>query len=944
TGVGTGQRVVTIQKGPLYRVRGSHVTLWCKVSGYQGPAEQTFQWSIYQPSAPEREVQIVSTADPSFPYAIYTQRVRGREIYVERVQGDAVLLHIKELQDQDAGEYECHTPNTDERYFGSYSAKTNLSVIADTLSVSMGSQVLTHAEGDAVELTCEVSKSTAQHTHLSVGWYRLQGAGEHRAEEILTLSKDFVLRPGPSYTQRFLVGNVRLDKVGNATYKLSIAAVEPSDRGQLYCEAAEWIEDPDETWKDISRKQTEKTLLAVTAQDRDLHVGIAATKSALSEGDILQLNCTLGAQRSGSRHFQVAWLLNGVEVARVGPCGLLAWKKEYEERARLGQLRAFKQSDTVYILTIYEVGLEDSGAYHCSASEVKAPGDGQSIQTNLSSAVRVDVKPIGYCQQKVYLFSLVSLQSVLGQIGGVVGRLGPWHKKLWAAPVASPGEQEVTQQSSCCRGGGSRGSLSFPPGCTPSGLGDFIAMTRFAECKMGLGAGKVAKVVGKVLGLGLHATLISRTATVRYTQSFELICQVSASRPVEEVLLSVGWLFQPNPPDGSYQELARVLPDGTVSWGPAQPRFQGKAQLAKADASSQLRVHGALASHAGTYRCEVGLWRTPRGQPAASTTSNAVGIQVIPPESKLQVATKESSVEVAGGADTSIECRVAFAQNDSQFAITWYFLPRPPADATPLQIVRASYSSLLEYGPEFSSPSQKSRFLSQRVSGDTFQLRILSASPGDQGGYRCAVEQWRWLEDGWHSLGEGLSGRTTLRLRPPESELHLEKANLSISAREGEEVTLGCLLQGTSPPAARLSATWFRREEEEKGSSRTRTLLTLHRDGAIEYPQEGLAGRLQLRRPTAGNFSLTLGGVEEGDAGLYHCRVQEWRQQGEGEWVLQAWALSGYTQLTTIPAESTVLSRICSSPPLLNFILWLPLFLILLLALAGSCWYFISRK
>ncbi|XP_032062686.1 immunoglobulin superfamily member 2-like [Aythya fuligula] len=834
-GVGAGQRVVTVQKGPLYRVRGSHVTLWCKVSGYQGPAEQNFQWSIYMPSAPEREVQIVSMADPSFPYAIYTQRVHSQEIYVERVQGDAVLLHIKELQDQDAGEYECHTPNTDERYFGSYSAKTNLSVIPDTLSVSMGSQVLTQAEGDTVELTCEVSKTTAQHTHLSVGWYRLQGAGEHQAEEILTLSKDFVLRPGPSYTQRFLSGNVRLDKVGDTTYKLSIVAVEPSDQGQLYCEAAEWIEDPDETWKDISRGQTEKTVLAVTSQDRDLHVGITASKSTLSEGDILQLNCTLGAQRSGSRYFQVAWFLDGVEVARLGPCGLLAWKKEYEERAGLGQLRAFKQSSSVYVLVVYGVGPKDSGAYHCSASEVKAPGDVQSIQTNLSSAVTVDVKPIG---------------------------------------------------------------------------------------------------------LGLQATLISRTATVRYTQSFELICKVSASSLIEEVLLSVGWFFQPNPPDGSYQELVRVLPNGTVSWGPAQVNFQGKAQLEKVDASSRLRIHGAVSGHAGTYQCEVGLWRTPRGQPTASATSNAVGIQVIPPESKLQVATKESSVEVAGGADASIECRILFSQNNTQLAVTWYFLPPPPAAATPLQILRAGYSGLLEYGAEFSSPAQRSRFLSQRVSSEAFQLRILSASPRDQGGYRCLVQEWHWLGDGWHSLGEGQSGRTSLQLRLPESELHLEQANHSISAREGEEVTLGCLLRDTHVPTTHLSATWFRGEE----GGRPRALLTLHHDGSIEYPQEGLAGRLQLRRPTAGDFSLTLGGVEMGDTGLYHCQLQEWQQRGKGEWALQAWASSGYTQLTAIPREATVLSTICSSPPLLNFILFLPLILILLLAIAGFCWCFISRK
>lgn len=126
SGLAFAQRQVTVQDGPLYRTENSHITIWCKVSGYQGPSEQNFQWSIYLPSAPEREVQIVSTMDPSFPYAIYTQRVRSGEIYVERVQGDSALLHIKELQDRDAGEYECHTPTTDDRYFGSYSAKMKL--------------------------------------------------------------------------------------------------------------------------------------------------------------------------------------------------------------------------------------------------------------------------------------------------------------------------------------------------------------------------------------------------------------------------------------------------------------------------------------------------------------------------------------------------------------------------------------------------------------------------------------------------------------------------------------------------------------------------------------------------------------------------------------------------------------------------------------------------
>nr|XP_009681006.1 PREDICTED: immunoglobulin superfamily member 2 [Struthio camelus australis] len=966
-GLSSGQRVVTVQKGLLYRVRGSHVTLWCRVSGYQGPAEQNFQWSIYLPSAPEREVQIVSTADPSFPYAIYTQRVRSREIYVERLQGDAARLHITELQDRDAGEYECHTPTTDERYFGSYSAKTNLSVIADTLSVSMQPQALTRVEGDAVELTCEVSKSTTQHTHLSVGWYCLQGAGDSPAKEILTLSKDFVLRPGASYVQRFLTGDVRLDKVGNTTYKLSIRGVKPSDQGQLYCEAAEWIEDPDETWKDISRKQTEKTSLIVTSPDKNLHVTIAAAESSLSEGDTLQLNCCVRAQNSRGRQFQVIWLLNSTEVARVDPSGVLIWKKEYEERATLRQLQAFKQSDTVYVFTVYEVRLTDEGTYSCSISEVeKAPGDVRSIQTKLSSDLKVNVKPIESCMHLSMSTSTAQIMAgdtliFLCKVQGTTNPLSVrwWHLQQHQGPpalVATMERDGSLTLGSAYQDRGAQGSIRLEKAdsstftlvianaSSASDGGSYrCEVVEWSQGKSWTQAEETAVTVSP-LDVGLHAVLISRTATVKYAQSFELFCQLSASYALEQVPVSVMWQFQPSRPTRDYQELVRVLPDGTVAWGTAQPHFLKKTQLTKAASSSRLLIHGATVDDEGTYRCEVGVWSRsspPRGQPAAAVRSNAVGIKVTLPESKLQVATKESSVEIAGGADATIECRIMFAQKTAQLAITWYFLPSSPADAIPLQIVRANYSNILEYGAEFSSLMQRSRFQSQRVSGDVFWLQILSANHGDEGGYYCVVEEWLWLADGWYKLGVGESGRTTLELKISESELDVGKTNHSISVREGAEATVGCLLQGVRPPASRVSAIWFHGEDR----AGARPLLRLHRDGTVEYVQESLAGRLHLRRPAAGDFSLTLRSVEESDTGVYYCQVQEWQQDSKGEaWALQASALSGYTRLTTLPPESTVFSRICSSPPLLNFILYLPLVLILLLAIAGFYWYLKFRR
>lgn len=120
---------------------------------------------------------------------------------------------------------------------------------------------------------------------------------------------------------------------------------------------------------------------------------ITAAEHSLAEGDALQLSCVVGAPKSSSRHFKVTWLLNGMEVATIDPHGVLIWKEEFQERAKLGQLRAFKPNNTFYVLTISEVGLKDQGTYQCSVSEMKTPGDLHSIQNNVS--IQVNVTPTG---------------------------------------------------------------------------------------------------------------------------------------------------------------------------------------------------------------------------------------------------------------------------------------------------------------------------------------------------------------------------------------------------------------------------------------------------------------------------------------------------------------------------------------------------------------------
>lgn len=58
-------------------------------------------------------------------------------------------------------------------------------------------------------------------------------------------------------------GDLRLDKTGATAYRLTIHKLQPVDQGLLYCQAAEWIQDPDGSWFAMTRKQSDKTQLRI---------------------------------------------------------------------------------------------------------------------------------------------------------------------------------------------------------------------------------------------------------------------------------------------------------------------------------------------------------------------------------------------------------------------------------------------------------------------------------------------------------------------------------------------------------------------------------------------------------------------------------------------------------------------------------------------------------
>lgn len=126
TDVCGGQQSVEIQNGPLYRVKGFPTSIFCNVSGLSHSRKQDFDFLIYKAKNPDNGIQIISTNDPNYAYAVYSTRVHAKSIVIERLSGTSVVLHIKSLVMDDSGTYECHTPNPYTEYFGSYSDTTTL--------------------------------------------------------------------------------------------------------------------------------------------------------------------------------------------------------------------------------------------------------------------------------------------------------------------------------------------------------------------------------------------------------------------------------------------------------------------------------------------------------------------------------------------------------------------------------------------------------------------------------------------------------------------------------------------------------------------------------------------------------------------------------------------------------------------------------------------------
>ncbi|KAF7658526.1 hypothetical protein LDENG_00011740 [Lucifuga dentata] len=874
--------------------------------------------------------------------------------------------------------------------------------IADTLSVTAPAQTLSKVEGDTLQLTCEVSRTTAPHTHLSVGWY-LRSPEDTAAppQELVTLSRDFVLRSGGPYRQRMAAGDLRLDKTSATAYRLTIHKLQPVDQGLLYCQAAEWIQDADGSWFAMTRKQSEKTQLRIQPTDRDFSIQVSTERRSFTAGEPLELRCTIEAQNVPERFFSVSWVFSSSPVAVVGPSAVPVLGPDYVARTAAGQMTVTKESENVHLLKFQRLRPEDAGKYICRVTERERTPTGDFIdRSKRSRNVQITVQPI-----KSNITVSMSSNSSEGLEGSVIQLICLAHSTTgslsvsWqlmdkqatgpAKEVASVDQAGIVQYSPVYRQRASYGEILVEKvqantfslsvyNALPGDEGQYLCTaTEWLQVNTEpqvnwekIGDSSAAKTITvKTVESSFMVSASSRTPSVTFGDSFDLLCLVKP-RHNPRVPTSVTWRFKPagtgadDEGQGEFKDMVTFTREGTLQWGEQLLGLGTRTTVDRSHTNTNFRLTVTRAGRreAGTYQCTAVLWRINYDNTwtrVANRTSNLLGISVLQPVNKLRVQKTNQSHVYLEDSRVRINCSIASqTSQESQHSVLWYVQRATGSEADEL-LLRIERSGTFEYGAYADEERLRRRVQAERPSNRLYVLTLNRAEMSDSGTYYCVVEEWLSDPDGaWYRLSRDSSGFTQVLVKQPEVRLQVDEMESNVTVAESSSIRLSCSIPSQSSRDSRFSVSWYveRSEEEdnEEPSEEERErecVFSIGHDAVFgngncsPTEEAGPNSRLRFERMTSDQYSLTIQRARPSDAGRYYCHVEEWLLNPRKAWYRLATNNSGFTIVSVIQqAVPALQSVVCSNDSLFYFIFFYPFPIFGILLIAVLLVHFKSRS
>ncbi|KAL2311616.1 hypothetical protein Nmel_003346 [Mimus melanotis] len=605
-------------------------------------------------------------------------------------------------------------------------------VIPDSLRVVAIPQTLNKVEHDSLELKCEVSKSTTQHSHVSIAWYRQRGS--EAPVEIISLSRDFVLRAGSAYAQRHATGDVRLDKVGETTSKLTIYNLHPSDQGEFYCEAAEWIQDPDDSWYAMTRKRSQGAVVNVQATDKEFSVRLETEKRMYIVGEPAEFRCILEAQNVPDRYFSISWAFNSSLIASLGPNAVPVLNNEFAQREALGQLKVAKESDNVFVLKIYRLRLEDSGKYNCRVTEREKTVTGDFIdkESKRPKNIPITVMPL------TLAYTCLECASHQEQLAA--------HQLFLDV---------VTHEVKTCL---DPNAWAVPCTWWKASLASSVASVYHLPC--------VSAFLSLETSISLE--IINNASTVLEGESLRFGCNVRSGLGPQS-RLSVSWQLVDRLNRRS--EIVRLDREGTLHPGAAyaERSSYGGIQVEQVRPGSfTLEIFNSVKADEGHYECRVAEWtRTLDGEwqmVGERHTSTLVSITAL--EAGFAVTAISRTPGVTYNESFDLQCIIKpHYPSWVPVSVTWRF---QPAGSTEFHdLVTFTRDGGVQWGDRAAAFRTRTA-IEKAESSNNVRLSISRASDTEAGKYQCVAELWRKnYNSSWTRLADRTSNLLEIRVLRP---------------------------------------------------------------------------------------------------------------------------------------------------------------------------------
>lgn len=768
-------RVVRVPSGPLLRVEGTSVSISCNVGDYEGPREQNFDWTFSSGAGPA--VEVLSTWDSSFTHASFMERVRSKDVRLQRTGNSEVLLHIQRLRAADVGNYTCSTPSTDATYSGNYEAHVQLKVIADTLHLQVPKGRRTTArnvtEGGSFQLPCLASLTDATpHAHLSVTWQRQSGGA---ISEVLTLTHLGRLQPGTEYAARYSGGDLRVDTAASDTYQLTVEGAQPQDAGEYSCVAQTWVQGPD-GWEKIQ----EKTAAVAQVEVRPIELTVSILEPALvvSEGSSFTLSCLVSVDSSAPLLTRVRWYHTHGGALHLLPSG--PDPDPAQETNTTHQLlvpQAWDSGD--YTCQASAWALLRNGTWHRAAEGRSPPARVQVTQEapDLEVSLNITVAPqvAEEASELLCVMSGAPHLSVSWYFSPSPGQdpallVGSLHPD-GSLQVGAPYQQRVERGELILSRRGPRTFVLRIQWTSEEDRGRYHCTgTSWKQLRNQTWSPAAEAASAPVTlywetegsSLAVDARLIKMVSAAGGT--FEMICTVQAQNlpsPQYSVRVTL------RPPEGNAAPVTVITlhRDGVIR---RRAGAVSTTMLEKGKEGAYLfRLYQAQSQDAGQYQCEMAAWTQGGGgvwRMAQNKTTNPVPLEFQTSGPLFNVSARSDSLSVYRGDRSEFWCIItidgpAVDPGDMAFDVSWF---AQRAGGSSVFLAAIDRSAQVRHNQRNSS----SEVSLERVSDMEYRLRVYGCEEDDAGGHYCTVTPWvRSGEGGWSRQETITSAKMTLNVK-----------------------------------------------------------------------------------------------------------------------------------------------------------------------------------